>query len=300
MQQPQRQKYLFIVNSGSGPDDNDGREEKIKAFLSGTDLSKTFYPLPQQFDIKQIKDHVLTVNPEIVVAVGGDGTVTMLAAIIANTDIALGILPAGSANGMAKELDIPINDDEALDIIANGIHKKSDLISINDKEICLHLSDIGLNAHLIKHFDEGKLRGKLGYAKVILKTLWLKEKMHVLISNGHERSMHTAFMVGLANASKYGTGAVINPEGKIDDGLFEVIIVKRLSFWALLKMLFNPGLFNPKHIEIFHTPAVEIKTTSKMHFQVDGEYMGKVKTIIAKIMAGAVTLILPAETSDTP
>ncbi len=77
---------------------------------------------------------------------------------------------------MAKELNIPVIPEEALQVIENGEIKRCDAIKINEKDICLHLSDIGINAQLIKYFDEGKLRGKLGYAKVILKTLWHYKK----------------------------------------------------------------------------------------------------------------------------
>lgn len=104
-------------------------------------------------------------------------------------------------------------------------------------------------------------------------------------------------MVALANATKYGTGAVINPEGKIDDGLFEVIIIRRLSFAALLKMLFKPGLFDPKKIEIFHCTSVEINTSRNVHFQIDGEYKGKVKNISASILPKSVKMILPKRTA---
>lgn len=288
-----RPQYLFVINSGSGSRDHHDRDEKIKAFLEKNNVADGIYPLPEQFDIKQIKDHVLKLNPERVIAVGGDGTVTMMANVVAGTDIALGIIPGGSANGMAKELGIPENVDDALAVLAEGEARPIDLIKINNNDLCLHMSDIGLNAHLIKHFDEGRLRGKLGYALVIIKTLWQKEKMSVLIHTDNEQVRREAFMVALANATKYGTGAVLNPEGKVDDGLFEVIIVRKLSFAALLKMLFKPGLFDPKKIEIFHCTSVEINTSRKVHFQIDGEYKGKVKNITASILPKSVKMILP-------
>ncbi len=293
MLQNTRLEYLFVINSGSGSRDHHYRDEKIRSFLEEHNISEGIYTLPEHFDIKQIKDHVLKINPAKIIAVGGDGTVTMMANVVSGTDIALGIIPGGSANGMAKELGIPENIDEALKIIAEAVQSPVDLIKINNKDLCLHLSDIGLNAHLIKHFDEGKLRGKLGYALVIIKTLWRKEKMNVVIHTNDNQVKREAFMVALANATMYGTGAVINPEGRIDDGLFEVIIVRRLSFAALLKMLFKPGLFNPKHIEIVPCTSVEINTSRKVHFQIDGEYKGKIKNITASILPKSVNMILP-------
>ena len=100
-------------------------------------------------------------------------------------------------------------------------------------------------------------------------------------------------MVVIANASKYGTGAVINPEGSIYDGLFEVVIIRRLAFSEIFKMWFKPQPFNRKKIEVFHARSVEIETSKKVHFQIDGEYVGKVKRVVAHILPSKLKLILP-------
>lgn len=290
--------FLFVVNHSSGTNKSTNWDNLINTFLSGSEHSFKIYHLPESFTITQIKDHIAAFNPTNIIAVGGDGTVTMLANIVAYTNIALGILPAGSANGMAKELGIPENPVEALKIIIDAHVRKCDLIEINKNKYCLHLSDIGLNAHLIKHFDEGKLRGKLGYAMVILKTLWYKEKMQVCVKTKNIEVKRNAFMVVIANASKYGTGAVINPEGNLGDGLFEVIIVRRLAIGTLLKMLFKPGIFNPKKIEIIPSTSVEVSMGHKMHFQIDGEYQGKIKNLTAQICEGCLNMIVPAQSED--
>ena len=290
--------FLFVVNHSSGTNKSTNWDNVINTFLADSEQSFKIYHLPESFTITQIKDHIAAYNPKNIIAVGGDGTVTMLANIVAYTNIALGILPAGSANGMAKELGIPENPVEALKIIIDEHVRKCDLIEINKNKYCLHLSDIGLNAHLIKHFDEGKLRGKLGYAMVILKTLWYKEKMQVCVKTKNIEVKRNAFMVVIANATKYGTGAVINPEGNLSDGLFEVIIVRRLAFGTLLKMLFKPGIFNPKKIEIIPSTSVEVSMSNKMYFQIDGEYQGKIKNLTAQICEGCLNMIVPAISED--
>jgi len=181
-----------------------------------------------------------------------------------------------------------------LSIVEKGEVKKADVIRINN-EICLHLSDIGLNARLIKYFEEGNMRGKLGYAKVAFKVLWRKQHMQVVITTKGEEIKRDAFMVVLANASKYGTGAVINPEGDLYDGLFEVVIIRRLAVLEILKMWLNPRPFNPKNIEVLKAESVHIETSRKVHFQVDGEYLGKVRTVDASILHRKLNLILPPE-----
>ncbi len=286
-------QFLFIVNNNSGTSQANTWGKVISDFLNDKKVTFQIYDLPEHFTTVQIKDHIKKAAPLTIIAVGGDGTVTMLANIIAGSDVVLGILPAGSANGTAKELGIPENAIEALRIILNNKTKNCDLIKINEISYCLHPSDVGLNAQLIKHFDEGKLRRKLGYALVILKTLWHREKMQVAVKVNNTEVRRDAFMVVLANGTRYGTGAVINPEGSLNDGLFEVIIVKKLSPGALLKTLFNPRVFNPKNIEIIKSTSVKINMRRRMHFQIDGEYQGKIKHVAARICPGILKIIVP-------
>ena len=287
-----RLKYLFVLNKGSGTNAAGTWEEAIEKFFAGKAGHYELYHLPEKIEVAAIKKQLLAKLPEKIIGVGGDGTISLLANMLAGSNIPLGILPAGSANGMAKELNIPTDAAKALDIICTGNVTPTDLIQINDR-FCMHLSDLGLNAQLIKHFDEGKLRGKWGYARVVLKTLLAKQEMQVRINSESEVVSRTAVMVAFANAKTYGTGAVINPEGKIDDGLFEIIIVKKLKFTALLRMFFKPGLFNPKHIEIISCREAQVRTHRSMHFQIDGEYIGKEKNVKAVIKANALLLLLP-------
>jgi len=285
-------KILFVINPVAGPDDNSW-EEIIRDFFSKQDIEIDFFMLGKEPELDKLEKKINDCSPEKVVAVGGDGTVTLVAKIVAKTKSALGILPGGSANGMARELNIPIPPKDALEIILNGEIRCCDAIKINGKDICLHLSDIGLNAQLIKYFDEGKVRGKMGYAKVMLKTLWHKQKMHVKIEAKNKEIRRNAFMVVLANASKYGTGAVINPTGSLDDGAFEVVIVRRLALSELLKMLFRPQPFNPQKIETFSATSVSLQTFRSVHFQIDGEYQGKIKNLEATILPDYINMVLP-------
>ncbi|GEO08634.1 diacylglycerol/lipid kinase family protein [Segetibacter aerophilus] len=285
---------LFVVNPISGGKDKKDHQDAIE---------KYFVALPHKIDLFLISDknnaqclekHIEKFKPQIVVAVGGDGTVSMVAKKIIGTDIILGIVPAGSANGMARELNIPEAVDQALKIIENGRVKKADAISINN-QLCLHLSDIGLNARLVKYFEEGNMRGKLGYAKVALRVLFNTQNIRVIIKSKEGEIKRDAFMVVLANASKYGTGAVINPNGDLYDGLFEVVIIKHIGIGTLLKRWITPKTLDPKKIEVIHAEAVRIHTSRKVHFQVDGEYIGKVKEVSAQILPGQLNILVPEE-----
>jgi diacylglycerol kinase (ATP) len=286
------EKILFVINPISGGAAKIDWEALIRTFFDSSKGDPEFFVLDGGIDQEAIREQIEKIKPAKVVAVGGDGTVSMIARLVLGKGIALGILPAGSANGMAKELGIPETAEEALKIISNGNLRDSDAICVND-QICLHLSDIGLNAQLIKHFEEGKFRGKLGYATKVIKTLWTKSIMQVKIKIEDKEVSVKALMVVLANATKYGTGAVINPGGNLYDGIFEVVIMKKLAITELFKMWFRPRAFDPAKIRLFPATSVTINTKSKVHFQVDGEYLGKVKKVEAHILAGQLKLIVP-------
>jgi diacylglycerol kinase (ATP) len=283
---------LFIINPISGGKTKNDWESAIRDFYKPMSTNPEFYILTGTDDNASVEHWIEKIKPSRVVAVGGDGTISLVARQLIGKNVALGIVPAGSANGMARELDIPLTANDALNIIEHGTVKNADVIDVNN-HICLHLSDIGLNAQLIKHFEEGKVRGKFGYATKVIKTLWTKSVMSITISIKGKIVTMKALMVVLANATKYGTGAVINPEGNLYDGQFEVVIMRRLAITELFKMWFRPQPFNPTKIKVYPATSVSIETTRKVHFQVDGEYLGKVRRVDANIIAGQLKLIVP-------
>ena len=225
---------------------------------------------------------------------GGDGTVSLVAAKILGTPINLAIIPTGSANGMAKELNISEDMTDALSLLKKGQVKRADVLLVNNI-VCLHLSDIGLNAQLIKYFEQDNLRGKWGYAKLALKVFFKRQNMRVTIWTGQQELKRNTLMVVIANASKYGTGAVINPKGDLYDGLFEVVMIRQMGLLTLLKMWLNPAGLSPHHIEVIQTDKVHIQTRKKMHFQVDGEYIGKVQKVNAAILPAQLNIIVPKD-----
>lgn len=286
-------KILFVINPISGTKAKIAWEPAIRKHFVGLSHIIDFFLLNGKDDATSLKYWIEKLQPDRVIAVGGDGTISLVAEQLLGKNIAMGILPAGSANGMAKELNIPIKVDAALDIILNGEIKASDVIKINDKEISLHLSDLGFNAQLVKYFEEGNLRGKFGYTLQLFKTLWRKKIINVKIKTDKEEIEKKAFMIVIANASKYGTGALINPEGNLHDGLFEIVVVRKIAFLSILKMFLHFRRFNPKKVEIFQAESATLITTKDVHFQIDGEYLGKVNKVTAQIIKGQLNLILP-------
>jgi diacylglycerol kinase family enzyme len=283
-------KRFFIVNAGSGNNTTDWPAvitDYFKPLLHTIEL----YILSKNSSVKTIKEKIKVFSPHQVIAVGGDGTIKLAAECILGTKIALGILPAGSANGLAKELGISDKPTSALDVLVKGHSKKIHVTTING-ELCIHLSDIGLNAYAMKKFESLPVRGMWGYLMASIKVLWQNPQMEVEMKIDNKSIKVNASMIVIANATSYGTGAVINPIGQLDDEVFEVIAIKKISPREIFKMVFTQEPYDSEKIEIFQTDALLIHSRKKVHFQIDGEYLGKVREVKAILIPDALEVIV--------
>jgi diacylglycerol kinase (ATP) len=292
-QAPDQPLLLFMINPVSGGKTKHEWESSITEYFKDKPFRVEFYLLSKDNDSASIQHYIETLSPQKVIAVGGDGTVKMLAEQLAGKDIPMGILPAGSANGMARELGISNEMTDAMNTIINGEEKQIDVIQIDGKEICLHLSDLGLNAQLVKHYENHSGRGMWSYARFVFKVLWNKQQFKATIKSDAEDRIRDAYMVVLANARMYGTGATINPHGDVSDGVFEIVIIREISVLEAMKMILKIKTLNKYKTEIISVKEVSITSSKPIYFQVDGEYKGKRKELKAKILPGFMKLMVP-------
>lgn len=282
---------MFVINPKSGPDSIDFQSQ-ISVYFEGKRSGIEFFQIRSHCEPTELRQVVLRHNPELVVAVGGDGTLKLVAESIFELQVQLGIIPTGSANGLARELGIPTQLIPALEILEKGNLVKIHLVKIND-QLCIHLADIGLNAFMVKKFEQNQKRGLWGYLLAALKTFWKRYRMQFDLELDGQRHHYHAFMLVFANATRYGTGAWINPIGRLDDDQFEVVVIRRISIWDGLKLGFGLKTWEPKAIRVFQGKQVHLKLRKEVHFQVDGEYLGKVKEIKAELMPACLSVRVP-------
>jgi YegS/Rv2252/BmrU family lipid kinase len=295
MENNTKSKLLFVINPVSGGNEKTVWETGIWEYFKNSSQDIHMVHLSGKDDADRVRQQIAVIQPDKVIAVGGDGTIKLVAEHLIGTDIPLGILPAGSANGMARDLALPSTVKEALDVVINGSVKKIDLIRINEKEVSIHLSDLGLNALMVRYYSLGRMRGKWGYAKALIRVLWQRQLIKTQLRLNGENIFREAFMIVLANARSYGTGIIINHMGSLTDGKFEVVILKEASLWELLKMMITNKPFDPAKIEVIQTEEVSITIRKKAFFQIDGEYRGKVTAVKARILPSALSILFPPE-----
>lgn len=286
-----RQKILFIINPASGSNSINWAVV-IANYFNTLNHTIQLYTLTKSCKVQTIKDIIDVFKPQQVVAVGGDGTIKLVAECIMHTDMLLGILPAGSANGLAKELGISNNPQKAMDVLVGNYSKKIHITLINN-HLCVHLSDIGLNAYAMKKFKTQHGRGMWGYFIAASRVLLFNPIIEIKMQIDDKTIKMKAEMIVIANATKYGTGAVINPIGQLDDDVFEVIVIKQISFLEVFKMVFSHANYDPDKTEVFQTNELSMRSTKRVHFQVDGEYLGKTRAVNAVLVRDAVQVICP-------
>lgn len=270
-----------------------------KMINAGDDNDHRIYVMTGSDDKAGILNRIDSYKPHIITACGGDGTVNFVASIILGMKIDLGIIPLGSANGLAFELGIPGKVEEALKLVISGKARPMDVVRINEEHISLHLSDVGINARIVKEFEKEGKRGFGGYVKQFFREMLRPQKsFRCIINTGGRTIAHRAVMTLIANASFYRTGANMNPTGKIDDGKFEIIVLKPFRRWLLKSLAgaFTGTLDRKPHVETYDCTSAVINIIPPEELQIDGETLGRSNEIRARIEKHALSIILPEKT----
>jgi diacylglycerol kinase (ATP) len=290
---PFPKKVLLVVNPIAGDVDKTELIATIEGRSNTQGFDLAVYKTDGETDRGAIKHLVESFLPDRVLVAGGDGTITQIADIVRDYPVTLGLLPLGSANGLATNLGVPTAWKEALEV-ALGEHTAClDGMIINGR-LGLHLSDLGLNARLVKNYEEGETRGKWGYAKEVIRTLSEHDHFRVRIVTDEETLETEATMVILANATMYGTGVVVNPQGKLCDGKFEIIVATRFDIIELAKLIAGSTELDPEVVRTFSTTQVEIECLDhKALFQIDGEFIGPVNRVKAHIVPAMLRIAMP-------
>ena len=288
-------KVLFVINPKSGVQSGDSIEDLIQKQAEQSNFQFRVYHMRGN-DEKVVKELISEYQPDCVGAAGGDGTVNMVAGLLAKSNISLLIIPSGSANGMAKELDIS-KIEQSISLLETGKQKKIDLISINGR-ISIHLADVGFNARIVKRFEADSRRGILTYARHMFGEIFLMKRYRFYITADGRQIKRTAVSLTFANASKYGTGAVINPHGKLDDGLFELVIIKPFPDIKILSIawkMFLNKLHTSDYVEVIHAKEAHVRCSRKTTLQIDGEVIGRVRDFHIQMLHNSLNVLVPKE-----
>lgn len=289
-----KKKICFIVNPISGVGRHKVVEKLIDQHLNRTLFDYEIVYTKAAKHATELAKQAVSRNFNIVVAVGGDGSVNEVARGLIGSTTAMAIMPAGSGNGFARHMKIPLDLKKAMNIINDAKEASIDTIQLNN-ETFINVAGVGFDAHIGWEFAKFGKRGFSSYLKVIIREFpKFKVQDYELIINGiplHKK----AFLISFANGSQWGNNAHIAPLADVADGLMDIAILKNFSFWNIISIgykLFRKTIHLSPHLETIKAKEVLIKQTNTIA-HIDGEPIEVGHSISIKVNPLSLRVIIP-------
>lgn len=233
----------------------------------------------------------------LVVAWGGDGTVNEVGSALAFSGTALGIVPAGSGNGLARELGVPLDPPAALAAVLRGAERVIDAGDL-DGRLFFNVAGCGLDARVARGFADGggSRRGLRRYIGVTVRELLAYVPDDLAIEADGTVIRARPLMVAFANSSQYGNGARIAPRARLDDGRLDVVVVGHRPVWRValqVPRLFTGRIDRAPDVTTFAAAAVTVRGDGPILCHVDGEPYTGGSTVTVRARSGALRVRCP-------
>jgi YegS/Rv2252/BmrU family lipid kinase len=287
-------KIVFIINPIAG---GKNKNHFSKVIASHLNASKFEYELIQTESEKhayELTKTAITNGAEVVVAVGGDGTINEIGSALIGSTCTLAIIPYGSGNGLARSLNIPMNTIQAVKLINQFKTAKIDAAKLNEHYF-FNMSGMGFDAHISHVFAKDKNRGLLGYVKATFSELKnYRSKNYEIIIDG-KTLKEDAFILSVANSSQYGNEAHIAPRAELQDGLLDLVIVKPFPLYLMpllaLRMFLKTADQSKYFISLQGESILINRNNNVIHL--DGEPKLVNENMLIQILVKAINIIVP-------
>ena len=286
-------RLLFIVNPISGPS---SKGNILSAITDSIDMQK--YDVTIRFT--NHSGHATTLASEavaegydVVVAVGGDGTVNEVARALVGTDTALGIVPCGSGNGLARHLHIPMNARKAVEIINAGEVDAIDVMTVNG-QYCFCTAGVGYDAKVSAEYAKEERRGLMTYAKKAIEG-WLEyEPEEYIIETTGQVIKRKAVAIVCANANQWGNEFHVAPKASLKDGLIDVMIINPMKLHNAISMpmqMLGYSFDKNPDVEMLKTSQLAVSSEKTILCHVDGEPVAWEKDVKITIVPSGIRVI---------
>ncbi len=289
-------RITFIINPVAGGRRKDKFERKLKKIFgeSGYEVKSCFTMYPShafEFAREEVQN-----GTDVIVAVGGDGTINEVARALIGSGSVLGIIPFGSGNGFARHFGFPLTAQRALKTLRRGKTGTIDVGYVNDKAFFC-TSGLGFDAetgYFFSHFDK---RGFLSYALSFIRVFRdYKPESYEIEVNGEIRNFE-AFFINIANISQFGYHFYVAPHASTVDGFLDLVVVRKFPKWKGLILAFRSFLGTiHKSRYVYHEKACEIrivKPNGRKIIHIDGDPEFSDGTLHYRLESHALKVILP-------
>ena len=269
-------KILFIINPISGGQNKADIIKVIPELLDANRFEISIAQTEYAGHAAEIAQKAVAENMEIVVAVGGDGTINEVASQLVNTTTALAIVPCGSGNGLARDLKISLRYKKAIQQINKLEFKKID-VGVCNNQYFFSLAGVGYDAKVAYDFNKGKRRKFAGYLWAIFKDYFNVKNQPFEIELENEKIFDPYFLVTVANCSQWGYNVKVAPGAKLDDGLFIVNFCKKPSIFSVIPFgikLLAGKIEHSRYADFKTTKNISITSPKEFFYHLDGDAKG--------------------------
>ena len=268
-----KKKAVFVINLISGTSDKAAIPGLIDQYLDKTKFEYEIAITQYAGHASEIASKAKDDGVDVVVAVGGDGTVNEVARAIVHSNTALGIIPCGSGNGLARHLLLPLNVRKAIDVINRSEVRQLDYGIINGYHFFCTCG-MGFDAFVSMKFAEAGKRGPITYVENVLREGLKYKPETYTIEDENSTLQYKAFLISCANASQYGNNAYIAPQASMSDGLMDVIIMEPFDVFEAPQIsieMFSKTLDKNSKIKPFRTRHLHIHRDKPGVIHYDGD-----------------------------
>lgn len=288
-----KKKIVFIMNPISGTSDKKDIPYLIEELLDKEQFDYSIRETEYAGHAYEIAKESKEQGIDIVVAVGGDGTVNEIGRALVHSNTALGIIPTGSGNGLARHLLIPMKIKGAIQVLNDCEITDLDYGIINEHPFFCTCG-VGFDAFISEKFAEAGKRGPITYLENILKEglKYEPETYEIEAENGTIKKK--AFLISCANASQYGNNAYIAPQASMSDGMIDVIIMEPFDALEASQIsieMFNKTLDKNNKIKTFRSKEIKIyrKAPGVIHY--DGDPIDTGKEIVVTLKEKGIKIL---------
>jgi YegS/Rv2252/BmrU family lipid kinase len=295
---PATQLIAIIINPISGgarAGAGSARAELARALVARRRLEADIHLTERPGHARELAQSAATNGADRVIAWGGDGTINEIASVLAFGQVPMGIVPAGSGNGLARELGLPFEAAAALEKAVGGSARAIDVGEI-EQRLFVNVAGIGIDAHVAARFNAvGNLRrGPRTYVALTAAALTSYRAKTYDIVTGGERITKTALLIVLANGTEFGNRILIARGARVDDGLLDMVVVEERSRLATISRV--PWLLarSIHRVPVWSTrPVIEvtIESAEPILFHVDGEPVQGGRRVTAQVRPGALQIV---------
>ena len=293
-----KNKIIFIINPIAGKGKGLMIETEIQSYFNQKNVEFETFLTESIGHATEITNQVLTKNPDIIVACGGDGTINEVAQALVGSNVALGIIPIGSGNGLAANLHIPKTTEKAFETILNAKINKIDAGKINENYFFSNMG-LGIDADVINNYAQTKTRNFLGYVTASTKAIFSFQPKKFNIELDNEHTLDDDFyFVFCSNSNEAGYGISFSPNAKLNDGKLDFLAVKKLNFIQQIQFSANvlgKRIEKMKQAKVLQVNSVKFNSKqTKTSAQVDGEaVIFNQNSIEVSIVPNALNVIVP-------